>query len=272
MRYIRNARCMLIAGIVILGVQDMDALAQQSAEELAKKLANPVSSLVSVPFQWTYDRNIGPVEGGRRSSLNIQPVVPMSLNEDWNLISRTIVPLIDQDDVFPGSGGQTGMGDIVQSAFFSPVAPTRGGWIWGAGPVFLLPTATDELLGTEKWGAGPTAVALRQSGPWTYGGLFNHIESFAGDSKRPGVSATLVQPFVSHTTPAAWTLSLQTEASYDWKSEQWSVPVAVSASKVFSFGRQLFNAGASLRYWAEAPETGAEGLGVRVTMTLLFPR
>src|SRR5688572_19920508 len=145
--------------------------------DLAKQLSNPIASLISVPFQFNYDSGFGPNDGDR-VTLNIQPVIPISLNEDWNMISRTIVPVIWQEDIAGPSGDQFGLGDTVQSLFFSPKAPGPGGIIWGVGPVFLLPTGTDPLLGGEKWGAGPTGVVLKQSGPWTYGMLANHIWSF----------------------------------------------------------------------------------------------
>ena len=135
-----------------------------------------------------------------------------------------------------------------------------------------MPTATDELLGGEKWGAGPTAVVLKQIGGWTVGGLANHIWSFAGDSDRSDISATFLQPFVAYTTPDAWTFTLNTEASYDWKDEAWSVPINGVVSKLVQIGNQPVSFFAGARYWAESAPNGPEGLGARFGFTLLFPK
>lgn len=166
------------------------------AAELAKQLQNPVASLISVPFQNNFEFNLGPNDDGFKYTLNFQPVIPVSLSQDYNLIIRTIVPIISQDDVIPGTN-QSGLSDITQSFFFSPKKPV-GGWIVAFGPVLLWPTATDDLLGTEKWGAGPTGLLLKQVGGWTYGILANHIWSYAGDDHRNYVSATFLQPFMSY--------------------------------------------------------------------------
>lgn len=241
-------------------------------EQLAKQLQNPVAALISVPLQLNYDQSIGSDDGGERWTLNVQPVIPFDFSEDWNLISRTILPVVWQDDIFPGAGSQSGIGDVVQSLFFSPKAPTQSGWIWGAGPVILLPTGSDDLLTADKWGAGPTGVVLRQQGPWTYGALVNHVWSFAGDDKRADISSTFLQPFMSYTTPSAVSYALQTESTYDWKNEQWSAPIGAIVSKVTSIGGQTVSVAGGIRYWIDSPESGPEGWGARLVFTLLFPR
>jgi hypothetical protein len=242
----------------------------EAEAELAKKLQNPIASLISVPFQFNFDSGGGPDDHGRRSWLNVQPVLPFSISEDWNVISRTIIPFVDQTDVV-GSNSQSGMGDIVQSFFFSPKKPGPGGIIWGAGPVVMFPTATSDLLGSEKFGLGPTIVALKQSKGWTFGVLANHIWSVAGNEDRRDVSATFLQPFVSYTTKTFTTFGLNTESTYDWKNSQWTVPVNATVSQLLKIRKQPVSLSLGARYYACAPDGGPDW-GIRFGITFLFPK
>jgi hypothetical protein len=236
--------------------------------ELAKQLQNPVASLISVPFQSNFEFNLGPNDDGFRYTLNFQPVIPVSLGKDLNLIIRTIVPIISQDDVIPGTS-QGGLGDIVQSFFFSPKKPVAG-LILGFGPVFLYPSATDNLLGSEKWGAGPTGLVLKQTGGWTYGLLFNHIWSYAGEDSRAYVSSTFLQPFISYTTKTKTTFGVNTESTYDWHNSQWTVPVNVSISQLVKLGKLPVQFAIGGKVYADGP-SGAPDWGLRFVITPLFP-
>jgi len=261
----------VISGIVAL-LAAGSASGQESASELAQELTNPIADLVTLPIQMNLDRSIGPADDGTKLTTNVQPVIPFDIGENWNLITRTIMPVIYQDDIYPGAGSQFGLGDINLSLFFSPKQSTAGGLAWGAGPVVLLPTASDDLLGGKKWGAGPAAVGLVLKGRWTMGMLANHIWSFAGDDKRPDISNTFAQPFVAYTWPSAWTFSIQSETSYDWESEQWSVPVNVALAKLVKLGKVPVSLQAGLGYWAESPDNGPEGFRFRLQANIVLPK
>jgi hypothetical protein len=240
--------------------------------DLAQELSNPLADLMTIPIQMNYDRDIGPLDDGWKLQTNIQPVIPFHLNEDWNLISRTIMPVIYQDDIFPGEGSQFGLGDINLSLFFSPRKPTSGGLTWGIGPVLLFPTATDSLLGAKKWGAGPAAVALTMRGPWTVGILANHIWSYTGDSDRQDISNTFLQPFAAYTWPSAWTVSVQSESTFNWKTDKWSVPVNVAVSKLVRLGKLPVSLQGGVGYWAESPDAGPEGFRFRLQANFVLPK
>ena len=249
--------------------RDVDNDGDKDAADLAKQLSNPVASLISVPFQFNWDTGIGPKDADA-ITLNIQPVIPFKLNEDWNLISRTIVPVRWRDTPADRIDSAFGLGDTVQSLFLSPSAPV-GGWIVGAGPVALLPTATDSAFQGRQLGLGPTAVGLRQHGGWTYGLLANHLWGVTDPDDRDRVNATFVQPFVSYTTQSATTFVLLSESTYDWHADQWTVPISAAVSQLVNIGGQNVSFQLGGRVYAEKPDGGPDW-GARAAVTFLFPK
>jgi hypothetical protein len=241
----------------------------EDSSELAKKLQNPVADLISVPFQFNYDESFGPRDAGRYT-LNIQPVIPVSVSDDWNLISRTILPVIRQGSPAYGVDDAFGLGDAVQSFFLSPKEPV-GGWILGAGPVFLLPTGTSPEIRSEQLGVGPTAVALQQRSGFTYGALVNHLWNASDPEENARVNATFVQPFLSYTFPSSTSLTLNAESTYDWTGEDLTLPFNFMVSQVLKAGSQPLSLQAGFRYYAERPSRGPEW-GARFALTLLFPK
>ncbi|RJT28644.1 transporter [Mesorhizobium waimense] len=248
------------------------AFAQEDTEALAEELSNPLSKLISVPFLGNYNGNVGAGEDGSQWFVNIQPVIPIALDANWDIISRTIMPvMIDQSNIFQGSGSQFGLRDTTESLFLSPRYSSNG-FSWGVGPVFLLPTGTDDLLGAGKWGAGPTGAVIWQGSGWTVGILANQIWSFAGDSSRGDFNQTYLQPVIAYTTPEAWTFTLQAESTYDWSTREWLLPINFMVAKLIKIGDQPVSIVAGVRYWADSPDSGPHGFGARLGMTFLFPR
>jgi hypothetical protein len=242
----------------------------QDMAEIAKKLNNPVASLISVPIQNNFDFGGGPNGDGFQYKANIQPVIPFSLNDDWNLITRTIVPCIYQENII-GTSQQSGLSDTTESLFFSPKQPTASGMVWGVGPVLYLPTATVSSLGAEKWGAGPTGVLLWQEEGWTYGALANHVWSFAGHSDRQEINSTFLQPFLNYTTRTRTTFGVNTESTYDWTMSQWTVPLNGYLTQLIRVGKLPVSFQFGGRYYAQRPAGGPDW-GLRFSVTLILPK
>jgi hypothetical protein len=246
----------------------------QTAESMAKDLANPIAAQTTLLFQNDYDWGLGPSNHGSQYTLTVQPLIPITLNSNWNLISRTSLPFLHQSRTAPGQDRSSGIGDIEQDLFLSPNAPTKRGWVWGIGPVLVLPTAADDL-GAKKWSAGPTAAAIKQQGPWTIGILVNHVWSFEGDRRADTVSATYLQPLVSYTAKTATTLTATAETTYDWTHRAWTAPVDVTVAQLFDARPHGLPVPVQIevgyRFYLDAPGNHPDG-GVRVNLTVLIPR
>ena len=243
---------------------------------LAKAAQNPVADMISLPFQHNTNFGIGPDNDEVQNVLNIQPVIPFTINDNWNLITRTIVPIISQPDFFTGGDGRiTGLGDITFSAFFSPKHATSSGWIWGAGPILQLNTASDDRLGQGAWGLGPAAVALKIAGPWVDGGLLNNVWSVSEDSGRNKVNQLLFQPFVNYNFadhPGRYlTFAPVITANWEADSDKWVVPLGLGIGQITKFGKQPVNLQASFYYNVERPDQAAR-YQVRLQIQLMFPK
>ncbi|MFO1452685.1 MAG: hypothetical protein U1F61_31250 [Opitutaceae bacterium] len=239
-------------------------------EALAKAAQNPLANLISVPFQNNFNFGVGPNDV-TQYILNVQPVIPISLNEDWNLITRTIMPIINQPSPAPGVPSAFGLGDINPTVFLSPA--TSGKLIWGVGPTMTLPTATDSLLGNGMWAAGPAVVALTMQGPWVIGALANQQWSFAGWGDED-VSALLIQPFINYNLPGGWYLVTAPILTANWKEsakEAWVIPVGGGVGKIVRLGKLPLNCQLSA-YWNVRTPTDGPEWQLRAQIQFLFPK
>jgi hypothetical protein len=267
----------VIASLSLLALLPTIALTQEPAPaassegaDLSKKLANPISDLVSVPFQFNWEQDVGP-QDDTRFVLNVQPVMPFALSKDLNLIARVIVPLVSQPPLFEGGTATFGVSDVLTSFFFSPSRASS--FTWGAGPVLGFPSTSEPTLGTGKWSVGPTVVGLKQSGPWTVGMLWNQVWSFAGNEDRQKVSQMFIQPFVARTTRSLWTITLQSEMTANWEAEndKWTVPINLLFAKLSSFGPFPASYQFGFGVFAAHPQTGPKWK-VRGAIVILLPR
>jgi hypothetical protein len=242
-----------------------------STESLAKATQNPVASLISVPFQNNINFTSGPYSRVQ-NVLNIQPVVPIELNDSWNLITRVIIPIVEQPQIATPSLGTNGFGDINPTFFFSPANVHK--LIWGLGPTFSLRTETNSALGNGKWGAGPALVALIQPRDWTIGVLANNIWSFAGDKDSPSVKAFLLQYFVNYNFKKGWYVTTSPILTASWSSpsgNQWVVPFGGGFGRIFRIGKQPVNGSLTTYYSAVRPDF-YPAWSVRFQIALLYPK
>ena len=257
---------LLIAGILF----SLFVTAQESAQQLADKLSNPVANLISVPFQSNLDYGIGPYNGSKYT-LNIQPVVPISLSPVLNLITRYIIPIVDQRDITGENTNEFGLSDATISAWFSPTT-SKNGWIWGAGPAFLVPIGTDDYLSTRKWAAGPTALALRQANGLTYGFLVNQLWSFAGDENRNDVNQMFVQPFFSKSWNSGASVTMNSEITFNWENNTTTAHLNPIVSGITKIGKQTASLAIGPRIPLAGPESSKSDWGLRAVLTLVFPK
>jgi hypothetical protein len=242
----------------------------QSLQSLLQKVQNPVSNLISVPFQDNTSYELGD-HGQAQNILNIQPVTPFSFNKKLRLVPRIILPITTQPNLEKGNGTTNGVGDINATFFFSP---KKSKITWGLGPVFSIPTGTGAAISYGKWCIGPAGVIHLAKGKWVLGGLMNNIWSFAGQSNRDEVNTFLFQPFINYNLPEQWYFSCSPIITANWKAhsgQQWIVPLGLSIGKVFKIKNQPMNASVGAFGNVVKPDIGPSWSS-RIQISFLFPK
>jgi hypothetical protein len=270
MKYKILACLLFVTFSQITWAQDTPKPASSDAAELAKKLANPVASLISVPFQNNLDVGIGAFNGWR-NTLNFQPVIPIKLNAKVNLITRMVLPIISQNNITGEGSSQSGLSDALISAFLSP-AEAKNGLVWGAGPVLLVPTATNDFLGTKKFCVGPTALILKQTHGWTIGALANQIWSVAGDDLRSDINQMYVQPFLIYNWKSGAGLGVSGEMTQNWMDNSTTLYIVPNLSGITRLGSQIVSLSIGPRIQATAPKAVESAFGLRGAITFVFPK
>lgn len=275
MRFRRAALLLssICAGVLI----DNRPAGAETADELRQAAQNPIASMISLPIQNNTNFGVGRMQNTQNIT-NLQPVIPVSLGQDWNLISRWILPVISQPRLFAADSYDFGLGDLNPSFFFSPKAPTPVapgvGLVWGVGPAISVPTATDVRLGTGKWEAGPSFVALLMSKEVVTGFLVNNLWSIGGDSNRKNVNAMTLQPFFNYNLPDGWYLTTSPVITANWEADnknRWTVPVGGGLGRVFTIGHQPVNAQVGAYYNVVTPQAIGADWQLRAQLTFLFP-
>jgi hypothetical protein len=258
--------CALAAGAGEVS-EDSSAIPSSSSQDLAKEKHNPFADQITVPFQLSSGLDVGP-GNGTTGGVNIQPAIPISLGQNWEVITRPSFSILASEQ----PDRKLGFGDIELQAFLSPGSIDK--WVWGFGPDLQLPTATDNSLGTGKWSVGPAVGLVYVNGPWVNGILANHVWSFAGESDRADVSQSTFEPVISYNFENGWYIDFDSTITADWNAsadKRWTVPVGLDVGKAFEIGKQSFSWQFGTYYNLER----AEGVGrwlVRFQVSLIFPK
>lgn len=269
----KMAYAVVLTAMIMSCVAVLPTRAQEDSAEIAKEAQNPIANVISVPVENDFDPQTG-THKDDSYVMEMKPVVPIHLSNDWILITRTIIPVIQVPDLAPGISGTTGLGDVQESLFLSPTKAGPGGIIWGAGPAISFPTATQSILGTKKLSIGPNAVVLKIQGHWLFGTLAQNVWSVEGPSARPDVNQMLLQPFVNYNLRHGWYLTTSPIITANWEvrpDQRWTVPVGGGVGRIVHFGRLPVSIYTQFFRNVERPD-GTSHWSARFEMTFLFPK